>query len=102
MQIVSDVAPYFMSGTQIVGATPVQLVAGPTSFSRGVAIKADAGNTGTVVVGNNAGLTMGSDSPTTDGFPLKAGESIGLSIADLSRIWLLADTEGQILYFMAD
>ena len=53
-----------------------------------VAIRANDDNTGSIYVG-------GSDVDSSNGFVLSAGESVALQVADVSDVYIDADTTGE-------
>ena len=72
-----------------------------TSFAvkRGVAVKADAANSGIVYIGNSdvtAGTTAG-----TDGIPLSAGESVEMEVDNPNKLYAIASANDQKVYWMA-
>ena len=72
-----------------------------TSFTtkRGVAIKADLDNSGTIYIGNSD-VTAGTIA-ATDGMPLSAGESIEIEIDNPNKLYAIASTNNQKVYWMA-
>ena len=82
-----------------IGTTAVQLSETSIPANNGVLIKADKDNSGTVYVGNS-GITAGNSNPTTDGFPLDAGETLFLEIDNANKIYLRADTTAQVVSFI--
>jgi len=69
----------------VTAGTPVQITGTSTSI-KCIVIKAKAGNTGIVYVGN---------SNTTEVFELSAKESITVPINDLSKIWIDSAVNGE-------
>jgi len=65
----------------------------------GCAIKAAAGNTGTVFVGFRSTLTAGT-AASTDGYPLAAGEEFPFAVADPSELYQVADAASQDIYIL--
>lgn len=76
-----------------VGQTPVPLSWSPVQ-TVSVTLKADDDNTGNIYIGFDDKV-----SPTT-GFRLKAGQGIDIAIDYLSKIWVVADADGQKLYVL--
>ena len=58
---------------------------------RSVTVKADDNNTGKVFVG-------GPDVTASNGYALYPGQAVDLFIDDLSSVYLVADSEGQLVY----
>jgi hypothetical protein len=82
------------AGNGSVGETPAQL--SDTSFEvrKHVVIRADAGNSGTITVGPNAG-------GVSAGFILAAGEQTPpIYVDDLSKVWLVGSASGQNYSFI--
>lgn len=74
---------------------------GPSiAASFGVTVRADPDNTGTVYVGLDSGITAGT-TDATDGFPLQAGQSITLPVANANQIWVIGGAANQIVYYLA-
>jgi len=73
-----------------------KLVAAGTPISW-VIISAFEGNTGTVVVGSS---TVVADAAIRRGAPLNKGDSIGLSVSDLSQIYLDVTVNGEGVSFI--
>ena len=65
-----------------------------TNLKNGVAIKADASNTGTLFVGTRANIT-GTGGAVTDGMPLAAGESLSMSVRSLAEVYVRSDASAQ-------
>lgn len=72
------------------GSTAARLIAVSTQAteaelrcSRGVVVKALSTNSAPIYIG-------GSDVSTSNGFPLSAGESIGLELADASKLFAVS------------
>lgn len=81
------------TGQVTVGTTATQI----TSFStptKHVLLKADMGNSGNIYVGFSSSVS------STTGFKLAPGENLSIPINDLSKIWLIADADGQVLYYI--
>jgi len=88
------VSDSFSHGQVDVGTSAVQLASSSTPCKFGVVIKADDDNSGNVYVG-------GSGVTTSDGFRLSAGQGITLEIDDASKIYVIADSSGQKVYWIA-
>ena len=92
-KIASRVSSAFYTGQVSVDTTAVQLTTTSTPLNFGIVVKADGGNTGTVYVG-----TSGVD--TSTGYPLTAGEGIAFEIDDASKVYVVADSSGQKVYWL--
>ena len=74
---------------------------GPSiAASFGVTVRADPANTGVVYVGLDNAITAGT-TDATDGFPLQAGESITLPVANSNQLWVIGSAVNQIVYYVA-
>ena len=71
-------------------ATASQL---PSYAIKSVLIKADPNNTSSVLVGFGSGLSTG-------GFPLMPGDTIVISIDDLSKLWMSSGSGTQVAYLI--
>ena len=76
-----------------VGTTAVQLTSTSTPLNAGIVVKADSNNSGNVYVGD-------SSVSTSNGFALAAGEGIAFEIDDASKVWVVADSSGQKIYWL--
>lgn len=78
-------------------AAPEQVVVGGGSHpaNHGVIVKALPTNTGTVYVGDSAGVT------TATGFPLEAGETVSIPVDDADKVWVATDTDNQGVAWIA-
>ena len=93
-----DLSEVFQTGSRIIGASAVQLFPGDAyPVAKGAQLKADADNMGTIYIGVK-GVTAGTVA-ATDGFPLDASEGLHIPIDDLSRIYAIASTADQKLFF---
>ncbi|MHC1624453.1 MAG: hypothetical protein ACXQS2_00350 [Methermicoccaceae archaeon] len=87
--------PSFKSGQTTVGTTAVRLTSEPTPAKKGVVIKADDDNTGSVYIGKDNTVS------TTIGFRLGAGQGITIEVDNASKIWLIADADNQKVHWIA-
>ena len=79
-------------GSRQVSVGTSRVPVSPTSLRvRSATIKADDNNTGKVFVG-------GPDVTTSNGYALYPGQAVDLFIDDLSSVYLVADSEGQLVY----
>lgn len=82
-----------------VGTSAVPLTSVDVHLAKGVQLKADEANTGTVFVGG-AGVTAGT-TPATDGFPLAPGDGLFVPIDRASKLRLIATAASQNVYWLA-
>jgi hypothetical protein len=75
------------AGEVTVGTAAVRLPFTKVMEGRDVVIRTDLANTATVYVNN---------------FPLSPGESLMVQVADLADIELIADADGQKVYYLAE
>lgn len=87
-------------GSTSVGTTSVQITTDPIKVTRGVRIKAAAGNANTVYVGTRSNVTANS-AADTDGYPLGAGEEILVPVDDVEKIHLIAGAVSQTIFWFA-
>lgn len=94
-------ASRLLDGRSVVttAGTRVQISTTPTKC-RGVVVTAETDNTGVIVVG---GSTVVAALATRRGTPLTAGQSLGITVNDLSLVWLDAtvDTDGVTFAYTA-
>lgn len=91
-QIASGYAQHGSLGA--IGATALQLIATATPLVRGIQIRADDGNAANFVYVGLAAVTAGIGAAATDGYKLKAGESVVVPIDDASKIYVVGSTTG--------
>lgn len=84
--------------TSSVGTTAVQITATLTRCKRGVQVKAAAGNTGKVYVGN-ADVTNGT-TDATDGFELSAGDGLFVPCFDASTVYVIGSAATQKVFWL--
>lgn len=85
--------------TSSIGTTAVQLLATLGSAANGVLIKSANANTALIYVGSSAVTADSADG--TSGFELAAGEAITLEIDDPSKLYVIAASGTQKVYWMA-
>ena len=88
----------FHGSKSSIGATAVQLTTVDTPIQKGVTIKADVANSGTVYVGNSSDVTADGGDGTT-GFALEGGSSLTVELDNLDRIYLIGSASGQKIFF---
>lgn len=76
-----------------------QLTTSVISTSKGVVVKADSSNAGVVYVGISTVTIATADA--TDGFPLRAGESVTIPVNSPSLIYVIASQNNQVVHWMA-
>lgn len=81
-----------------IGTLTVQLLTTAGKATRGVQLKAAAGNSADVYVGNSDVTTDSADA--TDGFPLAAGEGLFVAVDDASKIYLRAASGTQKVFYL--
>ena len=84
----AGVAEFTTGRKSSIGTSAVQLTTSTIHAHRGVQIVAGAGNTVTVYVGPSTVTPDSADG--TDGFPLSAGERVGVPVIDPSTIYVRA------------
>ena len=73
-----------------VNTAAVQMTSSTVKAEHGVLVRAGAGNSGKIYVGNSSAVTANS-ADATDGFPLAAGESVVVKVRNADGIYLIAD-----------
>lgn len=91
--LIAPIATYIGQKTVVTAGTPVQVTATPTTITS-VVIKALAANTGKIYVWN--ANTSGSG-----GFELSAGDTVTISINDLSKLYIDASVNSQSVSYLA-
>jgi hypothetical protein len=85
----------WQAGSGTVGETPTQLFPAAFIVRKSVIVRANAGNSGTITLGNSAGSAG-------DGFILAAGDtSPEIKINDLSKVWLVGSASDQAFSWLA-
>lgn len=82
-------------GQLAVGTAAVQITATATEIDSLAIKNDDDGGTASIYVGKDNTVT------TSTGYRLKAGQGLGLDIADLSGVWLIADAASQEASYIA-
>jgi len=88
------------NGSGTTATSAAQLTSADVPCDHGVCIKANPANGGIVYVGFNSDLTAGSAAPTTDGFPLSAGEAIDLEIDNANKVYVIGSDASQKFHFI--
>lgn len=81
-----------------VGTTPIQLTEEYELLERGLVIKADPDNTAKVYVGRE-GLNAG-ETDELSGYALDAGDTVTIEIEDASKIYVVAASGTQKVYWL--
>ena len=79
-----------------VGPSAAAITATAFACKRGVGLKADVNNSGTIYIGPSD-VTAGS-TPATDGWPLAAGEELFLPLDDPRAVFAVASAASQQLH----
>jgi hypothetical protein len=91
----------FRSGrNSVIQQTAIRLATGIGAAVRGVTIKADSDNAGTVFVGASAAVTAAA-ADATCGFPLAPGESVTVEVQDVGAVWLISETGTNTVYWLS-
>lgn len=99
VDVYKDSLPKGITNAATVGTTAAQFNSNSRDLLSGVVVKAAAGNASVVYVGFHSGITA--DTASTAGYPLAAGESVAMPIDDLSDLWAIGGSAGQIYHVMA-
>tara|TARA_R100001377_G_scaffold84227_2_gene67294 strand:+ start:837 stop:1133 length:297 start_codon:yes stop_codon:yes gene_type:complete len=92
--------PDFSTGSKAgIGTSAVPITSQDLNASRGVQILASNSNTVAVYVGPE-GVTAGTSSPSTDGYPLAAGEAVVVPVIEPNKIHVITATSTASISFM--
>jgi len=92
--------PEFSTGSKAgIGTSAVQITSRAINARRGVQIMATASNSVTVYIGPK-GVTAGTSSENTDGYPLAAGEAIVVPIIEPNKIYAITASSTASISFM--
>lgn len=80
-----------------IGTSAVQITASSITAKKGVTVKAAIANTGTIYVGNSD-VTNGT-TDATDGFELGNGESVTIEVDNANKIYVIASTTSQKVFW---
>jgi|GEM_PF-6769828 len=88
MNIEKDVSDIFVHGTTnlTTANTPSQITAAPSEAKKGMQLKAPAGNSGTVYIGDRNSVT------DANGYPLSANETVFLAVENPTRVYAYNST----------
>lgn len=100
MMYQDTVTSAMIHGETTVGTTAAKLTTRVhEKLYKGVLIKADAANTGTVSVGG-PGVTATGE--TTAGIPLSATEGLLIPVEDATRIWIIGSAANQKVFYLGN
>lgn len=92
--------PEFQTGSKTsIGTTAVQLTTRNLNASRGVQVLAATTNSVSVYIGPK-GVTAGTSSADTDGYPLAAGEAIVVPVIEPNKIYAITASSTAAVSFM--
>ena len=92
--------PNFLTGSKIdVGTSAAPITSDATNAKRGVQIVADPNNTVVVYIGDST-VTAGSSAPTTDGFPLQAGDTVVVPVIHGDEVFAVTASSTATIHFM--
>ena len=92
--------PEFSTGSKTgIGSTAVAITSRNLNASRGVQIMASTSNSVAVYIGPQ-GVTAGTSSSDTDGFPLAAGESVVVPVIEPNKIYAITASSTASLSYM--
>ena len=93
--------PEFLTGSKAdIGISASPITTQNLNASRGVQIMSSTNNSVTVYVGPQ-GVTAGTSSPLTDGYPLSAGEAVVVPLIEPNKIYVVtASSTASISYML--
>jgi len=92
--------PEFSTGSKIgIGTSAVPITSRQINASRGVQILASTSNSVSVYIGPK-GVTAGTSSADTDGYPLAAGEAVVVPVIEPNKIYAITTTSTASISFM--
>ena len=90
----------FSTGSKTgIGTSAVSITSRQINASRGVQILASTSNTVSVYIGPR-GVTAGTSSADTDGYPLAAGEAVVVPVIEPNKIHAITTTSTASISFM--
>jgi hypothetical protein len=98
--IASDVTNKAWHGSATVDMTAMQIPNSAGKLTRGVQLRAHKANTDIIYVGVTPLVTANTDEER-DGFPLSANEGLFVPFASMDLIHVIADVDGQKLFWFA-
>jgi hypothetical protein len=94
MDINFNVTNDFRCDLITVGTSVVPMPAQTIKVTRGLQLKADSANTGSIYIGKSDVATSGK------GFPLKANEGLLLPVDNIKQVSFVSDQAGQKLWYL--
>tara|TARA_R110000824_G_scaffold20524_3_gene77263 strand:- start:1138 stop:1434 length:297 start_codon:yes stop_codon:yes gene_type:complete len=92
--------PEFLTGSKTgIGTVASPITSQNLNASRGVQILASTSNSVSVYIGPK-GVTAGTSSPSTDGYPLAAGEAVVVPVIEPNKIYAITTTSTATISFM--
>ena len=92
--------PEFSTGSKTgIGTSAVPITSQNLNASRGVQILASTSNSVAVYIGPE-GVTAGTSSPSTDGYPLAAGEAVVVPVIEPNKIHAITASSTASISFM--
>lgn len=92
--------PEFSTGSKTgIGTVAVPITSLALNASRGVQIMASTSNSVSVYIGPK-GVTAGTSSSSTDGYPLAAGEAVVVPVIDPNKIYAITASSTASISFM--
>tara|TARA_R110002020_G_scaffold169435_2_gene358598 strand:+ start:2777 stop:3073 length:297 start_codon:yes stop_codon:yes gene_type:complete len=92
--------PEFSTGSKTgIGTTAVPITSQNLNASRGVQVSASTANTVSVYIGPQ-GVTAGTSSELTDGYPLAAGEAIVVPVIEPNKIYAVTASSTATISYM--
>jgi hypothetical protein len=92
--------PEFSTGSKTgIGTSAVPITSQNLNASRGVQILASTSNSVAVYIGPE-GVTAGTSSPSTDGYPLSAGEAVVVPVIEPNKIHAITASSTASISFM--
>lgn len=81
----------FQPSQYTIGLTAIQITPTPLANRSSITLKVSKDNNGTIYIGTNNNVT------TANGYPLYAGDTLGMDLTPSSQIWAIADNANQII-----
>jgi len=92
--------PEFSTGSKTgIGTSAVSITSQNLNASRGVQVLASTSNSVAVYIGPE-GVTAGTSSASTDGYPLAAGEAIVVPVIEPSKIYAVTASSTATISYM--
>ncbi len=81
----------FIASATTVNQVAIQVLSSSIRVRGRVSLKAAAGNAGTIYVGQTNHVS------SANGYPLAANEGVDIYVNDVSKIWVIASADSQVL-----